>query len=101
MKDPPQFLIIGSISEAFKNRSLKRIEEYVMIENYHYKVIGISLHATDHYVACIKSNVNGWLFYDGIHGYLVKFEKKYIEKYIPTYVVYMKMRQKTHYNYKK
>ena len=54
-----------------------------------YTLVGITLHRRGHFIACIKSKENGWYYYDGLDGFLLKYRKELVRDSIPQHAIYV------------
>ena len=93
----PPFLVF-SIRQHVRDKRLptdiKKLDATLMVEKTSYDLIGITFHGNSHYVAAIKS-MKGWLFYDGLNGYLMPYEEKQTSEYLPSTAIYIKRKNQT------
>lgn len=53
-----------------------------------YSLIGATLYRTGHYTSVINTNRHGWLFYDGLKGYLQELRPDVFNQYSPSHLVF-------------
>ncbi|XP_069103185.1 uncharacterized protein [Argopecten irradians] len=70
------------------------IEDFT--ENLHYPtgdvytLVGVTMHRHGHFSACIRSIIQGWIYYDGLVGSLKKFSKACIKGCTPVNAIYVR-----------